>query len=188
LQASARRDLRGPACVQVIPPSRRSLAYALDSGMSGLIKSCTIPVAGLVIERLGGHAVQKVAAAAGAGGDDAAAPAPAGAPADNRANARALEDGLLYLILISYGVKIFVRPAPSHASRLWGTQAGCVVAVRSDQMPAQTKEVLRKSAGMKAPQVSGQHMPSLTICMSSYHEDLAAAECRLQELGAECAW
>ncbi len=95
--------------MQVIPPSRRSLAYALDSGMSGLINSCTIPVAGLVIERLGGHAVQKVAAAAGAGGDDAAAPAPAVAPADNLANARAIEDGLLYLILISYGVKIFVR-------------------------------------------------------------------------------
>jgi len=105
--------------VQVIPPSRRSLAYALDSGMSGLINSCTIPVAGLVIERLGGHAVQKQAAAAAAGGDDAAAPAPAVAPADNLANARAIEDGLLYLILISYGVKLFVsarRPATLAAS------------------------------------------------------------------------
>ena len=93
---------------QVIPPQRRSLAYALDMCISGIINACTIPVAGLAVQRFGGHTA---AAAAVNDGDDAGAPAPAAPAADNVANARAIEDGLLLVIMVSFGIKLFVRPA-----------------------------------------------------------------------------
>ena len=90
---------------QVIPPQRRSLAYSLDLAISGIINAATMPLAGMVIEHYGGHAATRVS------DDDASdAPAPAAAPADNLSNARAIEDGLLLLIMLSFGVKLFVRP------------------------------------------------------------------------------
>ena len=92
---------------QVVPPQRRSLAYALDLCISGIINACTIPVAGLAVQRYGGHAA---AAAAASDGDDAGAPARAVPAADNVSNARAIEDGLLLVILVSFGIKFFVRP------------------------------------------------------------------------------
>ncbi len=93
---------------QVIPPQRRSLAYSLDLAISGIINAATMPLAGMVIEHYGGHAAVRVS------DDDASdAPAPAAAPADNLSNARAIEDGLLLLIMLSFGVKLFVRtPMP----------------------------------------------------------------------------
>ncbi|KAK9843533.1 hypothetical protein WJX81_007741 [Elliptochloris bilobata] len=92
---------------EVIPPQRRSLAYALDLCISGIVNACTIPVAGLAVERYGGHTAT-AAATAGGTGDDGSAPAPAVPPSDNLANARAIEDGLLLVILVSFGIKLFV--------------------------------------------------------------------------------
>ena len=93
---------------QVVPEAVRTSVYAFDKCIIGALGAVTTPLAGLLAEKVFGFvhvSAHKQKQHAGGGHAAVRAPAPAGAaaalPANNLNNARALENGLLCIMLVS---------------------------------------------------------------------------------------
>lgn len=93
--------VRRPAAraAQVVPVGARTTAYSLDSCIAGALGFASAPLTGVLAQR------------AGYAQDFGGGLPPAAAAAENVRNARALENALLLLVLVTTAAKLLVRPA-----------------------------------------------------------------------------